>query len=56
MSSIQDRIAARAAAAVDRTGSQNDVEKGGEGNKVFKTAPEGKRKARLVGYVEIGKQ
>ena len=53
--SIQDRIASRAAAAVDRTGSQNDVEKGGEGNKTFKTAPEGKRKARLIGYVEIGK-
>lgn len=54
--SIQDRLAARAAAAVERTGSQNDIEKGGEGNKTFKLAPEGKRKARLIGYVELGKQ
>ncbi|WWY65355.1 hypothetical protein [Escherichia phage vB_EcoP_LHP] len=54
MSNIQDRLAARAAAAVDRVGSQNDVEKGVEGNKTFKLAPAGKQKARLVGYVEIG--
>lgn len=52
---INERLAARAAAAVDRNGSQNDVEKGGEGgNKTFKLAPAGKQKARLVGYVEIG--
>lgn len=56
MSNINDRLAARAAAAVDRTGSQNDVEKGGEGNKTFKLAPAGKQKARLVGYIEIGEQ
>lgn len=56
MSNVQDRLAARAAAAVDRVGSQNDVEKGGEGNKTFKLAPAGKQKARLVGYIEIGEQ
>lgn len=55
MSTVQDRLAARAAAAVDRNGSQNDVEKGGEGNKTFKLAPAGKQKARLVGYIELGK-
>lgn len=54
MSNINDRLAARAAAAVERKGSQNDVEKGGEGNKTFKLAPAGKQKARLVGYIEIG--
>lgn len=56
MTTINERLAARAAAAVERTGSQNDVEKGGEGNKTFKLAPAGKQKARLVGYVEIGEQ
>lgn len=53
MSSIQERLAARAAAAVERDGSQNDVETGG-GNKTFALAPAGKQKARLVGYIETG--
>lgn len=52
MSSIQERLAARAAAAVERDGSQNDVETGG--NKTFALAPAGKQKARLVGYIETG--
>lgn len=54
MSTIQEKLAARAAEALARNGSQNDVEKGGEGNKVFKLAPAGKVKARLVGYIETG--
>lgn len=53
MSNIQDRLAARAAAAVERDGSQNDVETGG-GNKTFALAPAGKQKARLIGYIETG--
>lgn len=53
MSTIQERLAARAAAAVEREGSQNDVEAGG-GNKTFALAPAGKQKARLVGYIETG--
>lgn len=53
MSTIQERLAARAAAAVERTGSQNDVETGGSG-KTFALAPAGKQKARLVGYIETG--
>ncbi|AZF88084.1 hypothetical protein HOU66_gp22 [Pectobacterium phage Arno160] len=55
MSTVQDRLAARAAAAVERSGSQQDVEKGGEGI-TFKLAPKGKQKARLVGYIETGVQ
>lgn len=58
MSTIQERIAARAAAAVERAGgAQNDTVStggGGEG-KTFKTAPAGKQKARLCGYIEVGK-
>ncbi|UGV21586.1 hypothetical protein [Cronobacter phage EspYZU05] len=55
MTTMQERLAARAEAAKARQGSMNDVEKGGDGSgKKFKTAPEGKFKARLVGYVEIG--
>lgn len=50
---INDRLAARAAAAVEREGSQNDVEKGGAGT-TFALAPAGKQKARLVGYIETG--
>lgn len=55
MTIINERIAARAAAAVERTGSQAEAVKGGGGDKTFKTAPEGKHKARLIGYVELGK-
>lgn len=54
MTTINDRLAARAAAAVEREGSQNDVETGGGGNKVFALAPAGKQKARLIGYIETG--
>ncbi|CUH74596.1 hypothetical protein AXI70_gp21 [Cronobacter phage Dev-CD-23823] len=54
MTTMKERLAARAAAAAERQGSMNEVEKGGEGKK-FKTAPEGKHKARLAGYIEIGK-
>lgn len=54
--SIQDKIAARAAAAIERQGSYNDTQAGGGDLKPFKVAPEGKAKARLVGYIELGKQ
>lgn len=54
--SIQDKIAARAAAAIERQGSYNDTQAGGGDLKPFKIAPEGKAKARLVGYIELGKQ
>lgn len=51
--SIQDRIQNRAAAAVERTGDQNEVETGGGPRKLV---PEGKHKARLIGYIETGPQ
>lgn len=53
--SIKARIAARAAAAVERNGDQSEAVAGGE-KKEYKLAPEGKVKARLVGYIERGPQ
>ncbi|AKQ07684.1 hypothetical protein [Yersinia phage vB_YenP_ISAO8] len=54
MTTIQDRIKARAAAAVERQGDQNEIEerKGGD----FTPPHAGKAKARLVGYIETGPQ
>ncbi|CCI88404.2 hypothetical protein BN110_033 [Yersinia phage phiR8-01] len=54
MSSIQERLAARAAAAVERHGDQNEIEerKGGD----YTPPHAGKAKARLVGYIETGPQ
>lgn len=48
-----EQARARAEAAVERHGDQNDTTKGSVD---FKTAPEGKHKAVLVGYVEQGPQ
>lgn len=53
---IADRIAARAAAAVERNGNQAEAVAGGGEKKEYKLAPEGKVKARLVGYIEHGPQ
>lgn len=54
MTTINDRIKARAAAATIRQGDQNEIEerKGGD----FTPPPAGKAKARLVGYIETGPQ
>lgn len=49
-----EQIAARAAAAVERHGDQNDVVAGGGGD--YTPPPAGKAKARLVGYFETGPQ
>lgn len=48
------QIAARAAAAVERHGDQNEVVAGGSGT--YTPPPAGKAKARLVGYFETGPQ
>lgn len=53
---IADRIASRAAAAVERNGNQAEAVAGGGEKKEYKLAPEGKVKARLVGYIERGPQ
>lgn len=53
---IASRIAARAAAAVERNGNQAEAVAGGGEKKEYKLAPEGKVKARLVGYIERGPQ
>lgn len=53
--SIQEKLAARAAAAVVRQGDQNEVQAGGGGGDY--TPPHaGKAKARLIGYIELGPQ
>lgn len=52
--SIQDRIKARAAEAVERHGDQNEVQAGGGGD--YTPPHAGKAKARLVGYIETGPQ
>ncbi|QYW05840.1 hypothetical protein [Vibrio phage vB_VpaP_G1] len=52
--SIQDRIKARAAEAVERQGDQNEVQAGGGGD--YTPPHAGKAKARLVGYIETGPQ
>lgn len=54
MTTIQDRIKARALAATERHGDQNEIEerKGGD----FTPPHAGKAKARLVGYIETGPQ
>ncbi|CCI88866.2 hypothetical protein BN109_027 [Yersinia phage phi80-18] len=56
MTTINSRIAARAAAAVERTGDQAVAVEGSGEKKEYKLAPEGKVKARLIGYVERGPQ
>lgn len=55
MSNVLERAKARAEAAVERTGADfNETEVGGGGGN-YKLPAEGKQKARLVGYTEIGK-
>ena len=54
--SIQDKLKARAAKAVERNGDQAEAQEGGGGEKTYKTPPAGKVKARLVGYIEQGPQ
>lgn len=56
MTTVNDRLAARAAAAAERNGNQAEAIAGGGEKKVYKLAPEGKVKARLVGYIERGPQ
>lgn len=53
---INTRLAARAAAAEARDGNQGEAVQGGGEKKEYKLAPEGKVKARLVGYIERGPQ
>ena len=53
---IQNRLAARAAAAEARDGNQGEAVQGGGEKKEYKLAPEGRVKARLVGYIERGPQ
>lgn len=53
---INSRLAARAAAAEERDGNQGEAVQGGGEKKEYKLAPEGKVKARLVGYIERGPQ
>lgn len=53
---INSRLAARAAAAVERDGNQAEAITGGGEKKTYKLAPEGRVKARLIGYIERGPQ
>ncbi|ASZ71947.1 hypothetical protein HOS18_gp01 [Aeromonas phage CF7] len=54
MASVQERLAARAAAAVERHGDQGEAVAGGGGD--FTPPPAGRARARLVGYIETGPQ
>lgn len=54
MTKIQERLAARAEAAVERHGDQGEAVTGGGGE--FSPPPAGKARARLVGYIETGPQ
>lgn len=55
MASVQERLAARAAAAVERHGDQGEAVVGGGGGD-FTPPPAGRARARLVGYIETGPQ
>ena len=55
MASVQERLAARAAAAVERHGDQGEAVAGGGGGD-FTPPPAGRARARLVGYIETGPQ
>lgn len=57
MASIEERLKARAEAAIARQGNQNEVDDSGSGEKKeFKTCPAGKTKLRMIGYIEQGPQ
>lgn len=57
MASIEERLKARAEAAIARHGNQNEVDDSGNGGeKEYKLCPAGKTKGRLVGYIEYGPQ